>query len=72
MDIRQALIDDNMPAEHALVLDTRLFGNPPFRNRNHIGLSHANLQHVLAHEEFEPWWRSQRIEVEDPLLPHPL
>ena len=71
-DIRQALIDDGMPAEHSLVLDTRLFHNPPPRNRRHIGLSHANLQNLFAHREFEPWWRSQRIAVEDPLLPHPL
>ena len=71
-DIRQALIDDGMPAEHSLVLDTRLFNNPPPGNRRHIGLSHANLQNVFAHREFEPWWRSQRIAVEDPLLPHPL
>ena len=71
-DIRQALIDDGMPAEHSLVLDTRRFDNPAPGNRRHIGLSHANLQNVFAHRKFEPWWRSQRIAVEDPLLPHPL
>ena len=71
-DIRQALIDDGVPAEHALVLDTRHLHNPTAGNFKHIGLSHANLQHVLAHRKFGPWRRRQRIAVEDPLLPHPL
>ena len=65
-DIRQALIADGMPAQHSLVLDTRIFHNPTHGNFKHIGLSRANLQHLLAHKEFEPWWRSQRFEVEDP------
>ena len=71
-DIRQALIDDGMPAEHALVLDTRIFHNPTHGNVKHIGLSLANLENVLTHRKFEPWWRSLRIAVEDPLLPHAL